>query len=204
MIATVSQPGLGFRSPRAATGTSERAIISGQAAEHDAELVRRVNAGDGKAFEEIVARHRERVFSVALGHLQNRCDAEEITQDTFVRAHRGLSRFRGDSSLATWLHRIAFNLSRNRHKYYFCRRRHETMSIDCAIGGDNQAPFSEVIASDAPSPAREAASREFSELVAVGMRSLCASQRDILMLRNGLNHSYGEIAQALGISIGTV
>ncbi len=203
MVATASQ--IGAASPRRNTaGPSGREVISTQAAVQDAELVRRFNAGEEGAFVEIVTRYRGKMFSIALRHLRNHADAEEITQDTFIRAHRALARFRGDSSLATWLHRIAFNLSRNRCKYYFCRRRHATLSLDYAFSDDNQASFADLIASEAPSPAREATAGEFSELVIVCMEKLGPNQREILALRNGLNQSYGEIARELGISIGTV
>src|ERR1041384_1228371 len=80
-----------------------RAAASHQEAQHDAELVRRFNGGDEAAFVEIMTRYREKIFSVALALLRNRADAEEIAQDTFIRAHRGLARFRGDSSLAPGL-----------------------------------------------------------------------------------------------------
>jgi RNA polymerase sigma-70 factor (ECF subfamily) len=200
MIATSSQLG----SPSNITGPASRATVSRQEALYDADLVRRFNAGDEPAFVEIMTRYREKIFSIALCHLRNHADAEEITQDTFIRAHRGLARFRGDSSLATWLHRIAFNLSRNRYKYYRCRRRHVTLSLDCSLNDDNHATFSDLIASEAPSPAREATSSEFVEMVASCMEKLGARQRRILMLRNGLNRSYSDIAVALGISTGTV
>jgi len=204
MVATNLQLGTGTQSTRAATGLTGWAPAAGQEAAHDAELVCRFNAGDASAFVEIVTRYRERIFSMALCHLRNRADAEEISQDTFIRAHRALARFRGDSSLSTWLYRIALNLSRNRHKYYFCRRRHATLSLDCAFSDDNPAPFSDMIASDAPGPVHQATAREFSELVTECMKRLGVRQREILLLRNGLNHSYGDIAEALGITIGTV
>jgi RNA polymerase sigma-70 factor, ECF subfamily len=204
MVASTSQIGSFFKVTRTPVVPTARAASSAHEAAHDAELVRRFNAGDEDAFVEIVIRYRGKIFSIALCHLRNHADAEEIAQDTFIRAHRGLARFRGDSSLATWLHRIAFNLSRNRHKYYFCRRRHAMLSLDCAFSDDNKSTFSDLIASDAPSPAREASAGEFSQLVAVCMEKLGTRQREILVLRNGLNQSYGEIARALGISIGTV
>ena len=200
MVASSSQLG----SPSQITGPAERAANSRREALHDSELVRRFNGGDEAAFVEIISRYREKVLSIAICHLRNHADAEEIAQDTFIRAHRGLARFRGDSSLATWLHRIAFNLSRNRYKYYRCRRRHVTLSLDCALGDDNQATFSDLIASDAPSPSREATSSEFTEIVAECMEKLGVRQRRILTLRNGLNRSYGDIAVLLGISTGTV
>jgi len=118
-----------------------RAAASAQEAAHDAALVRRFHTGDEAAFVEIVGRHRERVFAIALALLRNRADAEEIAQDTFIRAHRGLARFRGDSSLATWLHRIAVNLARNRYWYFFRRRRQDSLSLDCALSEDNSGTF---------------------------------------------------------------
>jgi RNA polymerase sigma-70 factor (ECF subfamily) len=177
---------------------------SGQEAVHDAELVRRFNAGDDSAFVEIVTRYRGKMFAIALSHLRNHADAEEIAQDTFIRAHRGLARFRGDSSLATWLHRIAFNLSHNRYWYFFRRHRHDSLSLDSAISDDNQSTVSDLLASDMPDPGREEANREFLAHVKACMEKLSAQQREILTLRNGLDQSYDGIAQTLGISMGTV
>jgi RNA polymerase sigma-70 factor (ECF subfamily) len=192
------------KSVRLSAERSARAALSQQEAAYDAELVRRFNSGDEAAFVEIMTRYRERIFSVALALLRNRADAEEIAQDTFIRAHRGLGRFRGDSSLATWLHRIAVNLARNRYWYFFRRRRHATLSLDCALSEDSDATFADLVATDAPSPSREAAAGEFSSLVNTCMEKLDARHREILTLRNLLNRSYDEIAQALGINVGTV
>jgi RNA polymerase sigma-70 factor (ECF subfamily) len=136
--------------------------------------------------------------------LHNHADAEEITQDTFLRAHRNLPRFRGESSLATWLHRIAVNLARNRYWYFFRRRRHATLSLDCPIGEDGDSTLAELFAVDAPNPAQEASREEFSALVADCMAKLDAPHREILALRNLQNQSYEEIAQKLGINPGTV
>jgi RNA polymerase sigma-70 factor (ECF subfamily) len=118
---TSSFPAASTKAPRTQSDRAARAAASHQEAAYDAELVRRFNAGDEPAFVEIMTRYREKIFSVALALLRNRADAEEIAQDTFIRAHRGLARFRGDSSLATWLHRIAVNLARNRLRWW--RRR---------------------------------------------------------------------------------
>lgn len=179
-------------------------LASRQAAAVDAELVRRFNTGEASAFDEIVARHRERVFAIALATLRNRADAEEIAQDTFIRAHRGLAKFRGDSSLATWLHHVALNLARNRYWYFHRRRRHATLSLECPLGEDSAGTFADLVASPAPEPNREAIVAEFTELVTASMDRLPPAQREILSLRNVLNKSYDEIAGALGIEVGTV
>lgn len=183
---------------------AERAAASKAEAAHDAALVRRFHEGDESAFVEIMGRYREKIFAIALGLLRNRADAEEIAQDTFIRAHRGLGRFRGDSSLATWLHRIVVNLARNRYWYFFRRRRHATLSLDCPLSDDSAATFSDLVAADEPDPARTSATNEFADLVATCMEKLDAQHREILTLRNLLHRPYDEIAQTLGINVGTV
>ncbi len=176
----------------------------GQEAQLDAGLVRRFLAGDEAAFAEIVIRYRARMFAVGFATLKNHADAEEIAQDTFIRAHRALVNFRGDASLATWLYRIALNLARNRYWYFFRRHRHATISLDSPIGEAQQATFSDRLVTDAADPAREALITEFSELVGLAMDRLGKGAREILILRNSRDYSYEEIARELGISLGTV
>jgi len=170
----------------------------------DTELVQRFVSGDESAFVEIVRRYEAKILAIAQGLLHNIADAEEITQDTFVRAYRSLARFRGDSSLATWLHRIAVNLARNRYWYFFRRRRHATLSIDGPIGEERDATLADLIGSDAPDPARATSREEFASLVASCMEQLEPHHRDVLLLRNVHNLSYDEIAEKLGINVGTV
>lgn len=201
MVALISSPA---SAPHPATDGATRLAVSRQAALFDAALVRRFNAGDEGAFVEIVTRYRKKMFAIALRHLRNHADAEEVAQDTFVRAYRGLASFRGDSSLASWLHRIAFNLSRNRHTYFFRRHRHETCSFDCALSEGGTATFADLVASDVPDPAREAANREFFAHVTICMGKLSARQQEVLTLRNLLHYSYEEISTTLGLSRGTV
>lgn len=189
---------------RAASLHAGRATAAREQAAYDAGLIRRFLAQDEAAFTEIVTRHRERIHAIALALLRNHGDAEEITQDVFVRAHRGLARFRGDSSLATWLHRIALNLTRNRYWYFYRRRRHLTLSFDSALREDTLATLADTVATEEPDPAREAANSEFFALVNGCMAQLGASHREILTRRNVQNRSYAEIGGEFGIKIGTV
>ena len=186
------------------TADQDRAAASREAAIHDAALVRRFNRGDESAFVEIMTRHRKRLFGVAFAMLKNRADAEEIAQDAFIRAYRALGKFRGDASLSSWLHCITLNLARNRYWYFFRRRRHATISLDCAAHEENGNSFSEIVATEDAGPSREAVSSEFTELVALCMEELEPRPREILILRNSLNRSYEEIAAELWISVGTV
>ncbi len=189
---------------RPSLSRTARAAASLEESRHDTALVNRFNAGDESAFVEIVSRYRERTFAIAFSLLRSRADAEEIAQDTFIRAHRGLARFRGDSSLATWMHRIALNLARNRYWFNFRRRQHLSRSLDSAFSDDNQATLASLVASTGPNPVQEAATTEFAALVSVCMERLGPGHREILKRRNVLNWSYGEIARSFGISIGTV
>lgn len=182
----------------------ERKNASKTEAEYDKALITRMRAGDEQAFAEIIARYRARMFSVAFALLKDRHEAEEIVQDTFIRAHRGIHRFRGECSLVTWLHRITVNLARNRYWFFYRRARHATLSLDCPIHDEGTATFGDVIPADQAGPAREATTTEFVELVTACMERLDPAHRQILTLRNILNHSYADIANALGIEEGTV
>lgn len=170
----------------------------------DAELVRRFNSGDEPAFNAIMQRYHGKIFALALGLIRNHADAEEIAQDTFIRAHRGLVNFRGDSSLATWLHRIAVNLSRNRYWYFHRRHRQDMLSLDCEIGAEGDATFAAIISDPEQDPAQHTVANEFTTLVEACLAKLEPRHREILLLRNTLNHSYDEIATALGLNVGTV
>lgn len=183
---------------------AERRAISAAAAAHDAELVQRFKDGDESAFTEIVHRYRDKILGACQALLRNHADAEDIAQDTFIRAHRGLSRFRGDSSLATWLKSISLNLARNRYWYYFRRQRHATLSLDCVFDEGSSATFAELIGTPDSDPAGTAATVEFDRLVGACMEQLPPAHREILTLRNTLHRSYEEIAATLGITVGTV
>src|SRR5690242_16102903 len=91
----------------------------------DERLVRRAAAGDRRAFDELVERHRDRVWAIALRLCRHREDAEDVLQETFVAAYRSLDRFRGGSQVSTWLYRIAVNKA-----YDQIARRRETAPLD--------------------------------------------------------------------------
>lgn len=191
--------------PSSSARNADRVQAARTEADTDRLLIRRFNEGDESAFVEIVGRYRERIEGLAGRFLRNHADAEEIAQDTFIRAHRGLGRFRGEASLATWLHRIAVNLARNRYWYFFRRRKHMTLSLDCPLGVEkNGGTFADLVASEEAGPMRQAAAEEFIALVAGCMNQLETGHREILVLRNQLHHSYDEIARELGINEGTV
>jgi RNA polymerase sigma-70 factor (ECF subfamily) len=173
----------------------------------DSNRIDRFMDGDESAFAEIMEDNHDRIFNLVLNMLHNRGDTEEIVQDTFIRAHRGLATFRRESSLRTWLYRIATNLARNRYWYFQRRFRHATVSLDRPLeGGDNGSTreFRDLISSGSPDPAHEASRQEFTVIITACLARLDPAHRLILSQRFIKNLSYGEIGTALGVRAGTV
>lgn len=186
--------------PKATTAMS----IKAQEVALDKALVARFKAGDESAFEEMVSRYWDRIYAMVHKLLRNTQDAEEVTQDAFIRAHRGLVNFRGDSSFSTWLYQIATNLARNRYWYWWRRKRDKSVSFDQPIGGETTTTLAEVFPADVESPKDIAITNEFKDRVAAAMELLNEKHREALVMRNVKNLTYEEIADELQISIGTV
>jgi len=158
----------------------------------DASLLARLRAGDGRAFEALVTAYQHRVFGVALRMLGSRAEAEEIAQETFLRAHRALGEFRGEARLGTWLYAIASRLCLNR--LGSGPRRHER-SDDLALaqataeGGDAAGALER--------GELEAALRE-------AVAALPEDRRIVVVLRDLEGLSYDEVAEVLGVPLNTV
>ncbi len=182
----------------------ERMSTKAQEVAMDRLLVDRFRQGDQSAFEQMVARYWDRIYSMVHQLLRNPEDAEEVTQDAFIRAHRGLVNFRGESAFSTWLYQIATNLARNRYWYWWRRRREHTVSFDQPVAPDNATTLAEVFPSELETPEDATVTREFVGRVAECMVKLSPKHREILVLRNVKNLSYEEIGEILGISVGTV
>ena len=158
----------------------------------DEELVLLARQGDPDAFDQLVARHQSAVFRAALAALRVREDAEEVAQDTFIRAWNALGRFRGESSFRTWLLRIAWNraISKRRGIAGWLRR---------------ATPIDDVAEPSAPGAQHTSVNN--AELQAHAMRAiqgLSPKLRDALLLVQSGDYQYEEIARMLGIPAGTV
>lgn len=167
-------------------------------------LIDRIKAGDMSAYNEMVTRYYDRIFARVSQLLKNKQDAEEVTQDAFIRAHRGLENFRGDASFSTWLYQIATNLAHNRYWYWFRRKRDQSISIDQPLTDDGSMTLENVMACEGESPADAAVTQEFVDRVSECMQGLNEKHKEVLILRNVKNLSYDEIACQLDISVGTV
>lgn len=167
-------------------------------------LIERIKNGDAAAYNDIVTRYYDRIYARVAQLLKNRQDAEEVTQDAFIRAHRGLDKFRGDASFSTWLYQIATNLAHNRYWYWFRRKRDQSISLEQPLSDDGELTLESVMPADGASPAEAALTQEFIDRVGECMGQLNEKHKEVLVLRNLKNLSYEEIADQLGISVGTV
>lgn len=167
-------------------------------------LIERVKAGDMVAYNVMVTRHYDRIFTRVSQLLNNKQDAEEVTQDAFIRAQRGLENFRGDASFSTWLYQIATNLARNRYWYWFRRKRDQSISLDQPLSDDGSLTLENVMSCAGENPAEAIVTQEFVDRVSDCMQVLNDKHKEVLILRNLKNLTYDEIAQQLEISVGTV
>lgn len=170
----------------------------------DKALVDRFKSGDQSAFDEMVLRYWDRIFLMVKQLLGNSQDAEEVTQDAFLRAHKGLANFRGDSAFSTWLYRIATNLARNKYWYWWRRKRDKSISLDQPLSEDGNLTLADVFPAYVQNPKEETITQELVDRIAECMTVLNKKHREILVLRNVQNLSYEEIATVLKISVGTV
>ncbi|WP_068630164.1 RNA polymerase sigma factor [Cephaloticoccus primus] len=167
-------------------------------------LVDRFKNGDQSAFDEMVSRYWARIYAMVHQLLRNTEDAEEVTQDAFIRAHRGLPKFRGDSAFSTWLYQIATNLARNRYWYWWRRKRDKSLSFEQPLGPEGNITLADVLPAQVETPDDIAVTQEFVDRIGQAMEKLGSKHREILVLRNVRNLSYEEIAAVLKISVGTV
>ncbi len=167
-------------------------------------LIQRIREGDISAYNHIVSRYYDRIYARVSQLLKNQQDAEEVTQDAFIRAHRGLDKFRGDASFSTWLYQIATNLAHNRYWYWFRRKRDQSISLERPLSDDGELTLESIMPAEGESPAEATLTQEFVERVSLCMRELNDKHKEVLILRNVKNLSYDEIADELGVSVGTV
>lgn len=170
-------------------------------ADDERELVERARAGDLGAFDQIVTRHRLSAFTMVHAILRNEQDAWDVSQEGFVRAWRALSRFRGDSSFATWLHRIMSNAALD-----FLRRakNRRATPLDDAFSPDDPAAGEALLKASGASPADSLRLAELRERINSALDTLSPGHRAVILLKEAEGLQYHEIAGRLGISIGTV
>ena len=175
-----------------AVGWSE--VGSGEAA-----LIQRCAAGDEMAFAELVADNQRMVVQLAMNLLGDHDEALDLSQEVFLRVFRTISRFRGQSSLRTWIYRIAVNQARNRHRFWRRRHRGDQVSLDAHV-----ATHGEFRSGAEAGPDRVLAQKELAARLEHALGALPFDQRTAIVLREVDGLSYEEIAYSLGVAVGTV
>ena len=162
---------------------------------NEKELIARLQARDEAAFEELIRQYEKKVYSLCARVCGNAEDAEEAAQDAFLALWRGIDRFRQESSLSTWIYRLASNACID-----LMRRKKKGAGI---VSLDDEELFVDAV-DPAPQPHEEAERRETQRLLQEGLLSLPAEYRSILLLREIEGLSYSEISAALDLELGTV
>ena len=157
------------------------------------QLVSMASSGSMSAFEELVRRYRNEVYALAYHFTRNREDAWDLSQEVFIKAHRGLASFRGDASFKTWLLRITANQCKDHLK----KRRLRVVALEDE-GALERMPAHE------PGPADRMESSELGEAIAGCLNALPAKHRMALVLREYQGLSYEEMAEVMRCSVGTV
>jgi RNA polymerase sigma-70 factor (ECF subfamily) len=168
------------------------------AAGNDAALVQECVGGDEVACSRLVTDHQRMVYQLGLHLLGDSQEALDLCQEVFLRVFRMLHRFRGQSSLRTWIYRIALNQASNRLRTW--RRRHRSQQV--SLDDTPQGELPEVRPSS--SPDRLLQQREVAGRVWHALDALPFDQRAVIVLREIDGLSYDEIASSLNVAVGTV
>ena len=161
----------------------------------DHTLIRLVLEGNTSAFDVIVRRYNTKVYSLAYRLLNSVEDAEDVAQDTFSQAFKGLGSFRGSSKFYTWLFRITYNLAISQR-----RKRKPALSLNSQT--DSQGEIT--LPSDDASPMKNMEDEEGKTLMDKALGLLSLDHRAGLVLKEIEGFSYEEIALSLGVPVGTV
>jgi RNA polymerase sigma-70 factor (ECF subfamily) len=168
--------------------------------EVDQQLVERAQRGDKHAFELLVAKYQRRLGRLISRFVRNASEAEDVTQDAFIKAYRALPAFRGDSAFYTWLYRIGINTAKN-YLVAQGRRAPTTTPFDTEEAEDFEDA---ALLHEVATPENELMSKQVIEVVNASLQELPDDLRTALTLREIEGLSYEEIAAVMDCPIGTV
>lgn len=174
-----------------------------QVSAEEAAFVCRLKANEDAAYDELVRVYHSQIFHVAYRMLGDSADASDVVQDIFLKVFRNINGFKGEAALKTWIFRIAFSEILNRLRWWKRRYRQATFSLDDDHYG-NSNPLGGHVRDSGPSPEQALQSKEQEQAITLALGKLTGDHRSIIILRDIEGFSYGEIADVLGISIGTV
>ena len=184
--------------------TSSLSILAGSPpgiSEEDSRILRGLRAGIDEAYEELIQRFHQPVYNVVYRLLGNPHDASDVVQDVFLKIFRSVSAFREQSSLRTWIYRIAVNEAHN-HRRWFSR--HCRCEVPLENERNDQTHTLELATDPGRSPYDQALDSETRSMIEQALAKINPAFRTAVVLRDIENLSYEEIADILQLSLGTV
>jgi RNA polymerase sigma-70 factor (ECF subfamily) len=167
----------------------------------DLRLVERLRGAEERAYEELINRFQQPVYTLALRLLDNTSEASDVVQEVFLKVFRNIGSFRGQSSLKTWIYRITVNEAHNARRWFFRHRRRE---VELDTNPEELRDRTAFLADNGRSPYQKAVDREQHSLIEAALEKISPIFREAVVLRDITDLSYEEIAVVLGVSLGTV
>ena len=165
----------------------------------DRELVERVKRGERRAFDLLVLKYQHRIANLVARYVQDQSEVLDVSQETFIKAYRAISRFRGDSAFYTWLYRIAINTAKNHLAAQMRRPRESGIDLADVEQLDGAAEWRENV-----TPEGLALTEEIRQTVVAAIEDLPKDLKVALSLRELEGLSYEDIARVMECPIGTV
>jgi RNA polymerase sigma-70 factor (ECF subfamily) len=190
----------GSERPGEPPGASASGPVPAAAPPEESDLVKRARKGDFSAYDDLVRRYQERIYATIYHMTSNHEDANDLAQETFIKAFHALKSFKGGSSFYTWIYRIAVNKTINFLKQ---RKNRAQMSLDDLDFNAEHDPDLVALISD-KTPRREVGLAELQEKLNAAMQKLSDSHRLVVTLHDVQGLSHEEIAKIMDCNIGTV
>jgi len=175
--------------------------------QRDRRLVRRIRAGDDRAFQELVIAYQDRIYGLTYRMLGNRQEAEDVAQEVFISVHRAIGTWRGEGRFYTWLYRVATNHCKNRIKYLKGRNFHRASDIDetpsAHLAGEDGGPVNS-LQSQVPGPEQATEGLRLEEIIQRELANLEDEHRLLIVLRDVQGMTYQDIIRVTGLQEGTL
>ena len=191
-----------MRSMAGATTLGDLASAIG-ARSQEAAVIAELKSGSEEAYAWLIGEFHQPIYNLVYRMLNDPSDAADTTQEVFLKVFRGMKHFHGESSLKTWIYRIALHEAANRRRWWFRHKAHET-SIEPVESGDIEFGGADRLVDPHESPFENFAHEEVRAAVERGLHDVPEPYRTALILRDLEEMSYEEIAEVLQISLGTV
>lgn len=167
----------------------------------DLRLTEALREGSERAYEELLTRFQQPVYTLALRLLNDQAEASDVVQEVFLKVFRNIGSFRRQSSLKTWIYRITVNEAHNARRWFFRHRRKE---VELDSSPEETRNWKEIIPDGCRSPYDETLDREQHVMIEAALDRINPIFREAVVLRDITDMSYEEIADVLGVSLGTV